>query len=92
MQGFAHEKVALSVGVQLMVRADRGAAGIMFTLDTESGFPGVVVISANWGLGEPIVQGAVNPDRYLVFKPALDDPAKVPILEMQRGEKRVKMV
>jgi len=52
----------------------------------------VVVISANWGLGEPIVQGAVNPDRYLVFKPALDDPAKVPILEMQRGEKRVKMV
>lgn len=78
LQGFAHEKVALSVGVQVMVRADRGAAGIMFTLDTESGFPGVVVISANWGLGEPIVQGAVNPDRYLVFKPPLADPAKTP--------------
>jgi len=92
MQGFAHEKVALSVGVQVMVRADRGGAGIMFTLDTESGFPGVVVISANWGLGEPIVQGAVNPDRYLVFKPPLSDQAKTPILEKQRGEKRVKMV
>lgn len=92
LQGFAHEKVALSVGVQVMVRADRGAAGIMFTLDTESGFPGVVVISANWGLGEPIVQGAVNPDRYLVFKPPLADPAKTPILDKRCGEKRVKMV
>ena len=92
MQGFAHEKVALSVGVQAMVRADLGSSGIMFTLDTESGFPGVVVIAASWGLGEPIVQGAVNPDRYLVFKPALADPAKVPILDKARGEKLRKMV
>lgn len=92
MQGFAHEKVALSVGVQAMVRADLGSSGIMFTLDPESGFPGVVVISAAWGLGEPIVQGAVNPDRYLVFKPGLADPAKVPILDRARGEKLRKMV
>ena len=92
MQGFDHLKVALSVGVQQMVRADLGGSGIMFTLDTESGFPGVVVISAAFGLGEPIVQGAVNPDRYLVFKHALADPAKVPILDKQRGEKARKMV
>ncbi|HEV7265166.1 MAG TPA: phosphoenolpyruvate synthase [Falsiroseomonas sp.] len=92
MQGFDHLKVALSIGVQVMVRADLGGSGIMFTLDTESGFPGVVVISAAWGLGEPIVQGAVNPDRYLVFKPPLADPAKLPILEKQRGEKARKMV
>jgi pyruvate,water dikinase len=92
IQGFAHEKVALSIGVQAMVRADLGGSGIMFTLDTESGFPGVVVISAVWGLGEPIVQGAVNPDRYLVFKPALADAAKVPILDKARGEKLRKMI
>jgi pyruvate,water dikinase len=92
MQGFAHEQVALSIGVQLMVRADLGGSGIMFSLDTESGFPGVVLISAAWGLGEPIVQGAVNPDRYLVFKAPLADPAKVPILERARGEKARKMI
>jgi pyruvate,water dikinase len=92
MQGFDHLKVALSVGVQRMVRADLGGSGIMFTLDTESGFPGVVVISAAWGLGEPIVQGAVNPDRYLVFKPALGDAAKTPILDKARGEKARKMI
>ena len=92
MQGFAHEQVALSIGVQLMVRADLGGSGIMFSLDTESGFPGVVLISAAWGLGEPIVQGAVNPDRYLVFKTPLADAAKVPILERARGTKDRKMV
>ncbi|MCX7685721.1 MAG: phosphoenolpyruvate synthase [Acetobacteraceae bacterium] len=92
MQGFAHEKVALSIGVQLMVRADLGGSGIMFTLDTESGFPGVVLISAAWGLGEPIVQGAVNPDRWLVFKTPLSDPSKRPILERARGAKERKMV
>ncbi|MCS6892600.1 MAG: phosphoenolpyruvate synthase, partial [Rhodovarius sp.] len=92
MQGFDHLKVALSVGVQLMVRADLGGSGIMFTIETESGFPGMVVISASWGLGEPIVQGAVNPDRYLVFKAALSDPAKRPILDKQRGEKARKMI
>ncbi|MCB4820288.1 phosphoenolpyruvate synthase [Roseicella aerolata] len=92
MQGFDHLKVALSIGVQAMVRADLGGSGIMFSIDTESGFPGVVVISAAWGLGEPIVQGAVDPDRYLVFKTPLDDPAKVPILEKARGGKARKMV
>lgn len=92
MHGFAHAQVALSIGVQAMVRADLGGSGIMFSLDTESGFPGVVLISAAWGLGEPIVQGAVNPDRYLVFKAPLGDPGKVPILERVRGTKDRKMV
>lgn len=92
MQGFDHMKVALSIGVQVMVRADLGSSGIMFSIDTESGFPGVVVISAAWGLGEPVVQGAVDPDRYLVFKPPLDDARRVPILEKTRGAKARKMV
>ena len=92
MQGFDHLKVALSIGVQAMVRADLGGSGIMFSIDTESGFPGVVVISAAWGLGEPIVQGAVDPDRYLVFKPLLGDPRRVPILEKALGGKARKMV
>ena len=92
MQGFDHLKVALSIGVQAMVRADLGGSGIMFSIDTESGFPGVVVISAAWGLGEPIVQGAVDPDRYLVFKPPLGDPRRVPILEKALGGKARKMV
>jgi len=70
-QGFDHLEVALSVGVQQMVRADRGCAGVMFTLDTESGFPDVVLINAAWGLGENVVRGAVNPDEYYVFKPTL---------------------
>jgi pyruvate,water dikinase len=92
MQGFEHMQVALSVGVQAMVRADIGGSGVMFTLDTESGFPGVVLISAAWGLGEPVVQGTVDPDRYLVFKPPLGDPAKVPILDKTRGSKAQKMI
>ena len=92
MQGFDHMKVALSVGVQVMVRADIGGSGIMFTLDTESGFPGVIVISAAWGLGEPIVQGSVNPDRYSVFKAGLAHPGLRPILDKQRGEKARKMI
>lgn len=65
MQGFDHTKVALSIGVQAMVRAELGGSGTMFSIDTESGFPGVVVVSAAWGLGEPIVRGAVDPDRHL---------------------------
>ncbi|WP_135468161.1 phosphoenolpyruvate synthase [Crenalkalicoccus roseus] len=92
MHGFDHLQVALSVGVQAMVRADLGGSGVMFSIDTESGFPGVVVISAAWGLGETVVQGLVDPDRYLVFKPPLDDPAKVPILDKARGAKARKMV
>jgi pyruvate,water dikinase len=92
MQGFEHDKVALSVGVQLMVRADTGGSGVMFSIDTESGFPGVVVISAAWGLGETVVQGLVDPDRYLVFKTPLHDAAKVPILEKACGAKARKMI
>ena len=92
MQGFEHDKVALSVGVQLMVHADTGGSGVMFSIDTESGFPGVVVISAAWGLGETVVQGLVDPDRYLVFKAPLTDPAKVPILEKSCGAKARKMI
>ena len=69
--GFAHAEVALSVGVQRMVRSDMGSAGVMFTLDTESGFKDVVFITSAYGLGESVVQGAVNPDEFYVFKPAL---------------------
>ncbi len=70
-QGFDHAAVALSAGVQHMVRSDLGASGVMFTLDTDSGFRDVVFITASWGLGETVVQGAVNPDEFYVYKPAL---------------------
>ncbi|HSQ68765.1 MAG TPA: PEP/pyruvate-binding domain-containing protein, partial [Steroidobacteraceae bacterium] len=70
-QGFDHSQVALSAGVQYMVRSDLGASGVMFTLDTDSGFRDVVLITASWGLGETVVQSAVNPDEFYVFKPAL---------------------
>src|SRR5690606_20320431 len=68
-RGFPHEQVALSVGVQQMVRSDKGSAGVIFTLDTESGFPDVVLITGSWGLGECVVKGSVNPDRFMVYKP-----------------------
>ncbi|MDO8263309.1 MAG: PEP/pyruvate-binding domain-containing protein, partial [Gallionella sp.] len=70
-QGFAHEHVALSAGIQRMVRSDLGAAGVMFTIDTESGFQDVVFITSSYGLGETVVQGAVNPDEFYVHKPML---------------------
>ena len=70
-----------AIGVQKMVCADRAGSGVMFTLDTETGFPGVVVISAAWGLGENVVQGTVNPDKYVVFKRLLDDERRSPIIE-----------
>jgi pyruvate, water dikinase len=70
-KGFAHADVALSAGVQRMVRSDLGAAGVMFTIDTESGFPDVVFITSSYGLGETVVQGAVNPDEFYVHKPTL---------------------
>ncbi|MEX2465707.1 MAG: phosphoenolpyruvate synthase [Gemmatimonadota bacterium] len=89
---FDHLEVALSVGVQKMVRADLGGAGVMFTLDTESGFPDVVLIDAAWGLGESVVGGLVNPDRFLVFKPLLEEDGCVPIIEKRLGEKEVKIV
>ncbi len=91
-KGFDHLEVALSVGVQRMVRADLGGAGVMFTLDTESGFPDVVLIDAAWGLGESVVQGIVNPDRFMVFKPLLEDEGLAPIIEKRRGGKDVKIV
>lgn len=91
-QGFDHMKVALSVGVQLMVRSDIGGAGVMFSLDTETGFDKVVLIDAAFGLGETVVQGAVDPDEYVVFKPFLSDAALTPIIEKKRGAKTIKMI
>lgn len=91
-RGFDHFKVGLSVGVQLMVRADLGSAGVMFTLDTETGFDQVVMISAVWGLGESLVQGSVDPDEYQLFKPLLDDAALCPIIERKLGAKAAKLV
>ena len=90
-QGFDHAAVALSAGVQHMVRSDLGASGVMFTLDTESGFREVVFITASWGLGETVVQGAVNPDEFYLYKPALRS-GKHPILRRNLGGKAVKMV
>ncbi len=91
-KGFDHMSVALSIGVQQMVRSDLGGSGVMFSIDTETGFKDVVVIDAAWGLGENVVQGAVDPDEYQVFKPLLGDDAFVPIIEKKRGEKAIKMV
>ena len=91
-QGFDHMEVALSAGVQKMVRADKGAAGVLFTLDTDTGFPRVILINAAWGLGESVVQGTVNPDRYLVFKPLLDQDSLIPIVEKERGLKEEKVI
>jgi pyruvate,water dikinase len=92
LKGFDHLSVALSVGVQQMVRADRGASGVIFTLDPDSGFPRVVVISAAWGLGETVVKGLVDPDRTTVFKPLLDVDGVAPIVERSLGVKQRKMV
>lgn len=91
-KGFDHLKVALSVGVQRMVRSDVGAAGVMFSIDTETGFDQVVLINAAWGLGEIVVQGAVDPDEYQVFKPLLSDQILLPIIEKKLGEKARKIV
>ncbi len=92
IQGFEHDQVALSVGVQQMVRADTGGSGVMFSIDTESGFPDAVLINAAWGLGENVVQGAVDPDEYQVFKPFLDRKNLSPILEKRLGAKAIKMI
>jgi pyruvate,water dikinase len=91
-KGFDHMKVALSVGVQRMVRSDLGGAGVMFSIDTETGFDKVALIDAAWGLGENVVQGAVDPDEYQVFKPLLSQPSLVPIIEKKLGEKVQKMI
>jgi pyruvate, water dikinase len=90
-QGFDHSAVALSAGVQHMVRSDLGASGVMFTLDTDSGFRDVVFITASWGLGETVVQGAVNPDEFYVYKPSLR-AGKAAVIRRNLGGKAVKMV
>jgi len=90
-QKFDHNAVALSAGVQHMVRSDQGASGVMFTLDTESGFRDVVFITASYGLGETVVQGAVNPDEFYVYKKALT-AGKFPILRRNLGGKAIKMI
>jgi pyruvate, water dikinase len=89
--GFAHEQVALSAGVQQMVRSDVGASGVMFTMDTESGFTDAVFITASYGLGEAVVQGAVNPDEFYVYKPALK-AGRPAILKRGIGGKATKMI
>ncbi|WP_348756732.1 phosphoenolpyruvate synthase, partial [uncultured Aquincola sp.] len=89
-KGFAHADVALSAGVQRMVRSDLGAAGVMFTIDTESGFKDVVFITSSYGLGETVVQGAVNPDEFYVHKPALK-AGKVAVIRRNLGSKLIKM-
>ncbi|NNG13583.1 MAG: phosphoenolpyruvate synthase [Gammaproteobacteria bacterium] len=90
-QGFEHMDVALSIGVQKMVRSDIGASGVLFTLDTESGFRDVVTITSAWGLGENVVQGTVNPDEFSVYKPGLAKGNRA-ILKRRLGDKALKMV
>lgn len=90
-KGFAHSDVALSVGIQKMIRADIGSSGVVFTIDTETGFDKVVMINSSWGLGETIVQGKVTPDEFVVFKPALKSGFAA-IIARNLGDKRVKMI
>ena len=90
-KGFDHFKVALSIGVQKMVRSDKASSGVMFTLDTESGFKDVVLVTGAYGLGENVVLGAVNPDQFYVFKPTLKK-GKYPILSKKVGAKKIKMI
>ena len=90
-KGFAHDVVALSAGVQRMVRSDLGAAGVMFTIDTESGFEEVVFITSSYGLGETVVQGAVNPDEFYVHKPILQQGKKA-VIRRNLGSKLIQMV
>lgn len=91
-QGFDHMQVALSVGIQKMVRSDKASSGVIFTIDTETGFPDVIVINGAWGLGENVVQGAVNPDEFMVFKPMLSKTELMPIIQKELGAKEQKMV
>src|SRR5690625_4390669 len=85
-----HRGIDISVGIQRMVRSDKGSAGVMFTIDTESGFDQVVFITSSYGLGETVVQGSVNPDEFYVFKPALE-AGHFPIISRRIGSKLVKM-
>ena len=90
-KGFDHFKIALSIGVQKMVRSDIACSGVMFSIDTESGFKDVVYLTGAWGLGENVVQGAVNPDQFYIFKPTLKQ-GKRPILMKKLGDKSLKMI
>jgi pyruvate,water dikinase len=90
-KGFDHQKIALSIGVQRMVRSDLAAAGVMFSIDTETGFQHAVLINASYGLGENVVQGSVNPDEYYVFKPTLQQGYR-PILQKRLGSKEFKLI
>ena len=90
-KGYGHLKVALSIGIQRMVRSDLATAGVMFTIDTESGFRDAILINASFGLGENVVQGSVNPDEYCVFKPTLKTGSR-PILQKKLGNKEFKLV
>ncbi|MGY0617051.1 phosphoenolpyruvate synthase [Vibrio sp. FJH11] len=90
-QGFDHRGISLSAGIQRMVRSDKASSGVMFTLDTESGFDQVVFITSSWGLGEMVVQGAVNPDEFYVHKPLLESGAH-PIVKKTFGSKLIKMI
>ena len=90
-KGFDYETVFLSIGVQKMVRSDIGASGVIFSIDTESGFKDVVLITSSYGLGETVVQGTVNPDEFYVFKPTLKDGFK-PIVQKKLGTKEIKMI
>ncbi len=91
IKGFDHFEVALSVGVQKMVRSDLASSGVMFSIDTETGFKNAALVTAAYGLGENVVQGAVNPDEYFVFKPTLEQGYR-PILEKRLGSKEIKMI
>ncbi|MCC7194019.1 MAG: phosphoenolpyruvate synthase [Gemmatimonadaceae bacterium] len=90
--GFDHMRVGLSVGVQRMVRSDKGAAGVMFSIGPETGFPGALTISANWGLGESVVSGSVDPDEFMVAKAQLADQRAIPVIQRRRGRKLRKVV
>jgi pyruvate,water dikinase len=91
-KGFDHLKIALSVGVQKMVRSDKAASGVIFTLDTESGFKDIILVTATWGLGELIVQGEIIPDEYIVYKSFLENKDLVPIISKKHGSKDRKMI
>ena len=91
-QGFDHLEVALSIGVQKMVRSDLASAGVMFSIDPETGFDNIILITGAWGLGENVVQGTVNPDEFRVFKPLLARPSLQPLVEKTAGSKEKKLI
>ena len=90
-KGFNHNEVSISVGLQLMVRSDLAASGVMFTIDTESGYDGVILITSSYGLGESVVQGQVNPDEFVLFKDSLNKNNH-PIIRKNIGSKALKMI